>query len=693
MKLRILSLVSIAIILLFGACSNENPVLEKERTISLTVSMPDDHPTTRISLDQIENRAIVLRWIVGDEIDLAFVQNGTIRTSTAQVISISDDGKRAEFQNVALPSGISAGPFNLYGVYGGGGLSENSTNVTLPVYPGDATSLEQVENRKDVMLFFALENFDSNTTSVSFKHLGSLFSIRLKNTGNISLDNLQEARLVGVGGGTDERWAYNSGEGGKTYNLLTEQFQDSESGGNFISFKTEINSLPSGGVITFWGWYPPLSNKVWPELILELRDASTELANSINSRPARTSPTEAGKSYYFHAEWDGSKLEFTNYIEGEVAQIPHIYIDTDGGVPIVEKRVYIGANVRIVGGDKYDDFEGRGAIRGRGNTTWAMPKKPYRFKLDDAASLLGLAAERNWVLLQNYIDPSLMCNSVAMRAGQLLEMPFTHHMIPVDVTLNGEYIGAYTFTEHKEVTENRINVGEGGWLIELDTNFDEDYQFISNQFNLPVMISHPDLGDLASDEADMIFNEIKNDFNSLEQLIYNESFPNNNYLDYFDSDAFVDYLIVYMLTDNEEINHPKSTYIYKKNGGKYSMGPIWDFDWAFGLEGGVRHFDDANRNLFWTGTKAGEGTAFFTRILEDPAIIVVFKREWPKFKNQKYPILVEYIKEYAETIRESHARDQEVWGQSSGSIDVYRDRMLDWLDRRVTYIDNVVAGL
>lgn len=151
-----------------------------------------------------------------------------------------------------------------------------------------------------------------------------------------------------------------------------------------------------------------------------------------------------------------------DWIREKKAQIPHLYIDTDGGTPIVEKRVYINANLRIDGGDKYEDFEARGAIRGRGNSTWGMPKKPYRFKLDEAASLLGLAAEKNWVLLQNYIDPSLMCNAVAMKTGQLLEMPFTHNMIPVDVTLNGKYIGNYTFTEHKEVAENRINVGEDG---------------------------------------------------------------------------------------------------------------------------------------------------------------------------------------------------------------------------------------
>lgn len=377
-------------------------------------------------------------------------------------------------------------------------------------------------------------------------------------------------------------------------------------------------------------------------------------------------------------------------VEEEVAKIPHIYIDTDGGVPIVEKKVYIDANIRIVGGNSYDDFEGRASIRGRGNSTWNMPKKPYRFKLDKAASLLGLAAEKNWVLLQNYIDPSLMCNAVAMKTGQLLEMPFTHSMIPVDVTLNGSYIGNYTFTEHKEVTDNRINVGEGGWLVELDTNFDEDYQFYSKNYQLPVMISHPDLSKMLPADAEGVFDVIKNDFDALDDLVYGPSFPKNDYLSYFDADAFVDYLIVYMLTGNEEINHPKSTYIYKKRGHKYCMGPIWDFDWAFGYEGSGTHFVNPSRSLFWSGS--AKGTAFFAKIADDPVMRELFRAKWSRFKEQNYPILVEYIKEYAHLIRESHARDQKRWQQSTGSVDKYLKQLLDWLHKRVAYIDGYAAG-
>ena len=375
------------------------------------------------------------------------------------------------------------------------------------------------------------------------------------------------------------------------------------------------------------------------------------------------------------------------WIAEDVDQIPHLYIDTENQQPIDEKKVYRKGTLRVVGGNEYEDFEGGMSIRGRGNSTWGMPKKPYRIKLDAAASLLGLSAEKDWVLLQNYIDPSLMCNAVAMKAGQLLEMPFTHHMIPVDVTLNGEYIGSYTFTEHKEVEDNRINVGKDGWLIELDINYDEDFKFISSKFELPVMIQYPELDKMAENEALTISNEMESDFNAMEELIFAESFPNNNYLDYFDADAFVNYLIVYTLTGNQEINHPKSTYIYKKKGEKYNMGPIWDFDWAFGYEGSGDHFVDPSRSLFWSGD--AKGTRFFSKLTQDPAIQDLYRTEWTKFKTHKYPLLVEYIKEYAETIRESHAKDQERWKQSSGSIDDYLARLLDWLDKRVVYMDTL----
>ena len=93
MKKLLFSLVAIAIIVLMGACSNDELFpetnTEKGRTLSLTASMPDD-PNTRVTLTQ-EGKNIKLKWEVNDQIQLAFVQGTTKRKGTVKVISISDN--------------------------------------------------------------------------------------------------------------------------------------------------------------------------------------------------------------------------------------------------------------------------------------------------------------------------------------------------------------------------------------------------------------------------------------------------------------------------------------------------------------------------------------------------------------------------------------------------------------------------
>lgn len=243
----------------------------------------------------------------------------------------------------------------------------------------------------------------------------------------------------------------------------------------------------------------------------------------------------------------GSQKEYVVNIEWNTG-LPHLFIITENNAPVNSKDDYVQATIKLDGADIYEDYEGTTRIRGRGNSTWGMPKKPYRLKLDNKASLLGLSAEKDWILLANYLDGTLMLNAVASKTAQLLEMPYTNTMIPVDVTLNGEYMGNYMFTEHKEVEKNRIDVTNGGILLELDTYFDEAWQFKSEHYELPVMIQYPELEDYLFEEATIERDRIMADFQILEDAVFDESFPNNNYLDYIDANALVNYLIVYNLT-------------------------------------------------------------------------------------------------------------------------------------------------
>lgn len=370
--------------------------------------------------------------------------------------------------------------------------------------------------------------------------------------------------------------------------------------------------------------------------------------------------------------------------------LPHIYINTDTGEGITSKTDYLNADLIIDGKTIYDNFEGRTKIRGRGNTSWGFPKKPYRLKLDSAAELLGLPAYKNWVLLAEYLDGSMLYNSVPFATAHLLGIPYTNHIVPVQISINGEYKGVYSFTEHKEVGANRIDIGNDGLLLEMDVYYDEDWKFMSSEYELPVMVQFPKDDDMNQGKLESIIS----DFEAFETLLSSADFPENDYHKLFDVPAYINYMIVYELTQNREINHPKSTYLNKKKDGKYNMGIIWDFDWGFGYGFNGIHYDmgTVNEPILIDNLKGG---IFFGEFLKDPRVRDLFAERWQWFRSNKYQQLRQYVIAYAETTRHGYDNDHAVWGprNSSGNLDTDLQRLLDWLDARADYIDFYVDEL
>lgn len=362
-------------------------------------------------------------------------------------------------------------------------------------------------------------------------------------------------------------------------------------------------------------------------------------------------------------------------------QLAQVRIKTTGGASITSKDDYLDGTVTIDGQGKYSDLELTGQFKGRGNSTWAFPKKPYKIKLDSKESILGLKKEKDWVLLANYLDGTHLLNAVGMKIGQLLEMPFTNTIIPVEVTVNNEYMGLYMLTEQVEVKSNRVDVDDEGILLNLDTNFDEVWQFNSKEFALPVTLKYPEPDDING------LNIVKDQFEALEELVASNDFPNNHYLDYIDANSIANYLIVYMLTDNEEINHPKSTYIHKTSTGKFTMGPIWDFDWAFSYESTNVHFSRFDAPLFWSSPS--KGTQFFSKFINDPKIKALMKENWTKFRANKFEDLLTYIDEYAFLIQGAKSRDNQVWSRTGSDVTILKL----WLENRSAYMTSYINGL
>lgn len=314
----------IATFLIFASCNTEEIPFyktdeatayeqpEKVRTLSLSANMPEesDKTTTRVAITQEEDKTIKLTWDEGDQLYLCFVQQETKMKQTVTVKNISADGKKASF-DIILPNEINDGLFDLYGVYGGGGLLDSDpTMAKLPTFTKSTSSLNALAEGNLTMMHFSEKglNTESLQTSVTFQHLGSLFCLTLKNSTSTSLDNLGEARLTSSTNG----WAYNSAASGKSYNLASGQFQEAETAGDYISLYADA-SIETGDSLSFWGWYPPLPDINWPKLTLKLYDKNDVLiGTSSNTKPARNVATGAGKCFYFYAVNNDAGLHFTD---------------------------------------------------------------------------------------------------------------------------------------------------------------------------------------------------------------------------------------------------------------------------------------------------------------------------------------------------------------------------------------------
>ena len=226
-------------------------------------------------------------------------------------------------------------------------------------------------------------------------------------------------------------------------------------------------------------------------------------------------------------------------------------------------------------------------IKGRGNFTWNLDKKPYQLKFSTAQGVLGMASAKTWVLLANHADPSLIRSKVAYDLAASIGMPYSPESRFVDLEINGEYLGNYLLIEKTEVKTNRVELKDnGGILLELDNNYglDETYHFYTTTSNTLFVLKDAKLG--VSEPLDPTVQTAYDDtqayLNTFESLLYAPKPDWAKISSMIDVDSFVRYYFVYELTENPEIV-ASSVYFYKDGANDVlHAGPVWDFDSALG---------------------------------------------------------------------------------------------------------------
>jgi len=375
--------------------------------------------------------------------------------------------------------------------------------------------------------------------------------------------------------------------------------------------------------------------------------------------------------------------------------LPIIYIYTEKEKPIDSKEKYLKAAFYMF--DMTDMENPRLSlntttdIRGRGNDTWNQPKKPYRLKFHDKQSLFGLEAAKDWILLANARDYTLIMTNIAFELGRRFELPFTHHTFPVEVVLNGKHVGSYVLTENKEVGKGRVDIDKNeGWWVEADNYWDEDPKFKSNILQLPFMISSPK--DLPTSGYDFV----KNDLNQFEAKLFETNYPNNNFMDLMNVSTFIDYFMINEIVQNWDIHQPRSMYWYKDKGddAKISLGPLWDFDWAFGFDGNTEKYFGGYGIIFGNVQHVSHpGSKLISKLFESQQLRTLYKERW----NEKYSTILSmtaYIDEQAKMVQESQKRNAAIWGWKGNDPDYMTEieRMKQWWVGRINYLDSKIQN-
>ena len=375
--------------------------------------------------------------------------------------------------------------------------------------------------------------------------------------------------------------------------------------------------------------------------------------------------------------------------------IPVIRIQTMGSAPILDKENYVDGTITISDPEKlYSDIAEVTldmGIRGRGNSTWSFPKKPWKVKLDEKASILGMPADKEWCLLANYADRTLLRNIVAMKISEICGFSWTPRMASVEVYLNGRYQGVYTFCEHKKISKDRVNldIDAGDCYLEIEQQQDETTCWWTGM-GVPMMFSDPE------EPSDAQLSYIKKYFSDFEASLYSPDFsdPQAGYAAYIDVESFIDYFIVQELAKNTDGNLRKSSFITKEVGKKMEMYHLWDFDLTFGNNGWFLHEPEG----YWVKDYAPDcnpGDNWFNRMFRDPVFADKVRKRWNELLPQLETI-PDFIDEQALYLDKAKERNFQVWsiwesvdwvncpslGSYEKEVDFFKDfytKRLNWL--------------
>lgn len=434
------------------------------------------------------------------------------------------------------------------------------------------------------------------------------------------------------------------------------------------------------------------------------------------------------------------------------SNLPLIYIHTDATINADQKVagwmkiIDNPAGQRNCETDTTYNYNGPIGIKLRGNSSLSFDQKKYTLETwdeagnDVKASLLGLPAESDWVLLAPYNDLSLVRDVFAY--NMWTEMG---HWGPrtrmCEAFVNDEYQGIYVFCEKIKRDKNRVDIANlkeqdiadreltGGYIVRVDAFDENDETFKSKVKGLQSSmwggsgsgtvtwtIFYPKKENLRDEQRAYIQNFVDQMEQSFQDANYKDSVE--GYAKWIDVPSFVDYFIHTELSLNAD-GYKRSSYFYKDKDAsdgtlsRMMAGPVWDYNLAYG----DCNFCNANNPQAWVyeGCETNPTPALWKKLAQDPAFIQKVKTRYAQLRKtiisrhninaffDDYAALLDEAKDrhYAKYDNLFQSSNSGGWGWWGGSyspisyfaayyVESYEEEILtvkDWFAKRLNFLD------
>ena len=334
------------------------------------------------------------------------------------------------------------------------------------------------------------------------------------------------------------------------------------------------------------------------------------------------------------------------------------------------------------------------SIKGRGNSTWFQEKKPYQIAFSEKVNLFGMGKAKKWVLLANYLDPSMVRTQLAFDCGNVLNHngPFSCQGQFVELYVQDagrkteDYIGLYYLTHRIAIGKTELNLNDpDGILMELNQPSHYDNGIEDMPVESALYHSRFTLKDCEGEaqQAEDSFMEL---YNRFEEALAQRDWEEISAC--IDMDSFASYYLLSEFTADSDTS-VSSFFMYRDGENDIiHAGPYWDYDSTMGSFVYDEVVFDSPGRLWANKGRVTEGRRFevFEVLFEFPQFRTLVSRAWKELSAALPGILLK-LEATCRTIRTAADRDHRRY-----KLPAFRDSVNEltrWVLRRTGLMDRI----